>query len=139
MQRKTINGHEWEVTPWEAMHGLRMQARIAPVVQAALSSADGGNMMDMDVAKVTSGILSAIDAQETPQLIRDMLHGVRVDGKDMTMDGPFNDLFAANYGELYQGLWFVVNVNLGDLFSMAGVTGGPDAPANQGAEGSPAS
>jgi hypothetical protein len=137
-QRKTINGHEWEVTPWDAMHGLRMQARIAPIVQAALGASEG-SVMDMDVAKVTSAILSRIDAEETPRLIRDALHGVFVDGKDMSMDKPFNDLFAANYGELYQGLWFVVQTNLGDLFSMAGVTGTPDAPAAQGAENSPAS
>lgn len=136
-QRKTINGHEWEVQPWDAMHGLRMQARIAPIVQAALGAAEGDDMMDMDVSKVASGLLSAVDDQRTPQLIRDMLHGVWVDGQDMSMDRPFNELFAGNYAELYQGIWFVLNVNLGDLFSMAGAIGSPGAPAGQGAANSP--
>lgn len=127
-QNKFVNGHEWEVYPWDAMHGLKMQARLAPIVRAAVGSANG-DIMDMDVAQVVSGLLEAIDQEETPRLIRDMMHGVRVDGQDMSMDRPFNEMFAANYGELYQGLWFVVEVNFGDLFSMAGAIGGPDAPA----------
>ena len=126
-QRKVINGHEWEVYPWDAMHGLRMQARLAPIVKAAVSGV-GSDMdfMDMDVAKVAGSLMEAIDEDATPRLIRDMMHGVRVDGQDMSMDRPFNEHFAANYGELYQGLWFVLEVNLGDVFTMAGSIGGPD-------------
>ena len=119
-QTKVINGHEWQVYPWDAMHGIRMQARLAPVVQAALGSAKGADLMNMDVAEVVSGLLGAIDDERTPKLIRDMMHGVRVDGQDMSMDRPFNDMFAANYGELYQGLFYVLQVNFGDLFTMAG-------------------
>ena len=125
-QRKVINGHEWEVYPWDAMHGLRMQARLAPVVKSAIGAAEGSDLMGMDVSKVVDGLLGAIDDESTPKLIRDMMHGVRVDGQDMSMDRPFNDMFAANYAELYQGLWFVVEVNFGDLFTMAGAIGGPD-------------
>jgi len=136
-QKKIINGHEWEVYPWDAMHGLRMQMRLAPVVQAALGSAKG-DLMDMDVAEVVSGLLGAVDDQRTPQLIRDMMHGVRVDGQDMSMDRPFNDAFAANYGELYQGLFFVLQVNFGDLFTMAGSIGGPAESDNKPAKKSPA-
>lgn len=138
-QRKLINGHEWEVYPWDAMHGIRMQMRLAPVVQAALGSAKGGDLMDMDVAAVVSGLLGAVDDQRTPQLIRDMMHGVRVDGQDMSMDRPFNDMFAANYGELYQGLFFVLSVNFGDLFTMAGRIGGPAGSDSKPAKKSPAS
>ena len=132
-QRKVINGHEWEVYPWDAMHGIRMQARLAPVVQAALGSAKGTDLMNMDVAEVVSGLLGAIDDERTPKLIRDMMHGVRVDGQDMSMDRPFNELFAANYGELYMGLFYVLQVNFGDLFTMAGSITGPaeNAPSEE--------
>ena len=135
-QRKVINGHEWEVYPWDAMHGLKMQARLAPVVKSALGAAEGSDLMDMDVSKVVDGLLGAIDDESTPKLIRDMMHGVRVDGQDMSMDRPFNDMFAANYAELYQGLWFVVEVNFGDLFTMAGAIGGPDGNEADKAENS---
>ena len=136
-QRKVINGHEWEVYPWDAMHGLKMQARLAPVVKSALGAAEGSDLMDMDVSKVVDGLLGAIDDESTPKLIRDMMHGVRVDGQDLSMDRPFNQHFAANYGELYQGLWFVLEVNLGDVFTMAGSIGGPAEDGSQEAANSP--
>lgn len=138
-QTKIINGHEWQVYPWDAMHGLRMQARLAPLMKAAVAGAHGGDVLDMDVSAVLNGVFDQIDDQRTPQLIRDMLHGVRVDGQDVSMDRPFNDLFAANYAELYQGLWFVINVNLGDLFQMAGDIGSLDAPAADQEANSPES
>ena len=137
-QTKVINGHEWEVYPWDAMHGIRMQARLAPVVQAALGSTKGSDLMNMDVAEVVSGLLGAIDDERTPKLIRDMMHGVRVDGQDMSMDRPFNDMFAANYGELYQGLYYVLQVNFEDLFTMAGSITGPAENVSQETENSPA-
>ncbi len=137
VQRKVITGHEWEVYPWDAMHGLKMQARLAPIVKAAVSGA-GSDMdfMSMDVAKVVGALMDAIDEDATPRLIRDMMHGVRVNGQDMSMDRPFNEHFSANYGELYQGLWFVLEANIGDLFTMAGSIGGPAENGNQEAASS---
>lgn len=123
-QNKVINGHEWTVEPWDAMHGLKMQARLAPVVKAAF--AGGGDLMDMDVEQVLVGVFDQIDDEKTPKLIRDMLHGARVDGQDISMDRPFNELFAANYAELYQGLWFILQVNLGDLFTLGASIGVPE-------------
>lgn len=137
-QRSVINGHEWEVYPWDAMHGIRMQARIAPIIQAAIGSAKGSDLMEMDAAEVVSGLLGSIDDERTPKLIRDMMHGVRVDGQDMSMDRPFNDTFAANYAELYQGLYFVLQANFGDLFTLAASIGDPSDAAETQA-GSPAS
>ncbi len=129
-ESKTINGNEWEVTAWDGMHGLKMQARIAKLIGPALGKANGGSdLMDMDVTSIIGAVVERIDERETPQLIRDMLHGTFVEGKDATQDRFFNEHFAANFGELYQGLIFVAQVNFGNLFQMADVIGGQSEAA----------
>jgi len=136
--KKVINGNEWTVWPWDGMHGIRMQARIAPLIKGvagpvgnAVRKAKGTSqkeimeaLLDLDIDTVVNAIFQNIDDQKTPQLIRDMMHGARVNGNDMSMDRPFNEHFAGNYAELYQGLWFILEVNFGELFSR-GLSGGP--------------
>ncbi|TQE99500.1 MAG: hypothetical protein FKY71_08315 [Spiribacter salinus] len=138
--KKIINGHEWETYPWDGMHGLRMQARLAKVIGPALNKMAGvENLMDADVGGIAAALFERMDERETPQLIRDMLHGTSVDGKDPTMDSVFNAHFAANYGELYQGVAHILQVNFGDLFTMAGAIGVRMGGANQADESSPES
>jgi|AntRauTorcE11897_2_1112592.scaffolds.fasta_scaffold15001_3 hypothetical protein len=140
-ESKIINGHKWEVTPWPGMYGLKMQAKLAPLVSGAVApviNAIGGAkkgsdpvdaLMAMDVDSVVAKLLSHIDETQTPALIEAMLYGSFVDGKDITSANTFNEHFQANYGELYRGLAFVVAVNMGDLFSMAALTGHPESAA----------
>lgn len=131
-ERTTINGHEWEVYPWDGMHGLRMQARLGRALGPAIASMSNvEDVMDMDVQQIVGALSGQIDEKETPQLIRDMLHGASVEGKDVTMDRVFNEHFSANYAELYEGLAFIVRVNFGDLFQMAAAIGGQGAPAKE--------
>lgn len=140
-ESKIINGHRWEVTPWPGMYGLKMQAKLAPLVSgvvapmvSAMGTAKQGAdpldaLMSMDVDSVVSTLLSHIDETQTPQLIESMLYGSFVEGRDITSANVFNEHFQANYGELYKGLAFVVQVNMGDLFSMAASTGHPQDAA----------
>lgn len=140
-ESKIINGHRWEVTPWPGMYGLKMQAKLAPLVSgvvapmvSAMGTAKQGAdpldaLMNMDVDSVVSTLLSHIDENQTPQLIESMLYGSFVEGRDITSANVFNEHFQANYGELYKGLAFVVQVNMGDLFSMAASTGHPQDAA----------
>jgi len=126
--KKMINGNEWEVLPWDGMHGLKMQAKLGRVIGPVLGSAGGSeSVMDADVQSVITALADRIDERETPELIRAMLHGTSVEGKDITIDRVFNEHFSANYGELYQGLMFIVQVNFGDLFSMVAAIGGRSA------------
>lgn len=140
-EAQTINGHRWEVTPWPGMYGVKMQARLAPLVSGAVApmleavgGAQGGSdpmeaLMDMDVDKVVSTVLQHVDEQQTPKLIEMILHGAFVDGRDITQQVVFDEHFQANYGELYKGLMFVIKTNMGDLFSAAAPTGNPEAAA----------
>lgn len=141
-QSKIINGNKWEVTPWDGLFGIKMQARIVPMLKGvavtlanAVGSAKSGEdpmelLMNMDASKLVDAIFDNIDEKGTPQLITDMLYGARVEGRDMGMQKNFDEHFSANYKELYQGLWFVIEVNFGDLFSMAAPTGTPESAAD---------
>ncbi len=125
-QKHIVNGHEWEIYPWDAMHGLRMQARLAKLIGPAIGQAGGADkqsLMEMDVGAVIGALVERVNDQETPQLIRDMLHGTFVDGQDISMDKVFNEHFSGNYAELYEGLAHIVRVNFGDLFTMAASIG----------------
>lgn len=140
-ESKIINGHKWEVTPWPGMYGLKMQAKLAPLVSGVIApviNAIGGAkqgadpieaLMSMDIDSVVAKLLQHIDEATTPALIEAMLYGAFVEGRDLTSEKVFNEHFTANYGELYKGLAFVVSVNMGDLFSMAAPTGNPEGVA----------
>ena len=137
---KIINGHEWEVTPWPGGYGLKMQARLVPMLKGitgALGEAAtaGGAIMDVNIATLVEGIAGQIDDDKTPRLIKDMLFGAAVDNKDITMDKHFDNHFTANFAELYKGLAFVLEVNFSDFFELVGGnTGSQPAPAGQKAK-----
>lgn len=139
-QKAIINGHEWETVPWDGMHGIRMQARLAKIIGPALSNMSGvDDLMDADVGAIAGALFERLDEKEAPQLVRDMLHGTSVEGKDPTMDRVFNEHFAGNYGELYQGIAHILKVNFGDLFTMAGAIGVRIGSGSQAAEEVPES
>ena len=149
-ETKIINGHEWVVTPWDGGYGVAIQFRAAPLLKgffvpflnAALSAQDNAGMkdalMEADVEAMVNALFEQIHEEKTPKLLKDMMYGAFVDGKDMGMERNFNEHFAANYSEFYQGLLFVVQVNFGDLFTMAGAIGSPGAPAEAKGANSPA-
>ena len=130
---RTINGHTWEVQTWPGLYGLRIQARLKPVLapiasvagQASKSGGGGSSLetlLSLDVEKVASQLLEAIDEQETPRLIFDMMQGVSRDEYDLGTEANFNRAFSGNFLELYKGIAFVLEVNFGDLFSMVAST-----------------
>jgi len=115
-QTKTIDGQEWQVTPWPGRHGIRIQARLAKLI-APLLGEDGGN------ERAVSALLAGLHEDDVLRLVENMLHGVRVEGQDASM-ASFLDRFAsANYGALYKGLAFVLEVNFGDFLSLLGNIG----------------
>lgn len=136
-QTKSINGHKWEVTPYPGMYGLKIQSRIIPFLKGISGIVNGvlksksNNVLetDIDIGSLVESIISNIDEEKTPTLIKDILFGARVDGRDVYSDKAFNEIFSANYAELYQGLYFVLQVNFGEVFQMAGVSTENETPA----------
>lgn len=123
---KTINGHQWQVTQWPGRHAMRMKVRLAktlgPAVGAAASGASAGldtDLADLDVAGIVSALVGRLDESDTLSLMQDMLHQSLVDNQDASSDAFFDQHFAGNFGELYKGLGFVLEVNFGSFFAAA--------------------
>lgn len=133
-ETQIIGGKEWKVYPWPAMYGLKIQSRLAPILSKAFAQGEGKDLMNLDISQVASGLLGSIDEEKTPKLLRDTLHGVRVEGKDVSLDRHFDELFCGNYAELYQGIFFVLKVNFGDLFTQAAGIGNRVAKNQKSAE-----
>jgi len=140
--KKIVQGHEYEITPWDGLYALRMTQRIAKALKDSGASEGIGSIfsggMDAEVSPgaVTDAIVSVLSYGDTPQLLRDMLHGTYRNGKDISMDSVFNEAYTGNIGELVQALPGIVEANFGDFFGMAGAIGVRDEAAGK-AENSP--
>lgn len=126
-ESKLINGHEWRVTPFPGMYGIKIKVRLGKVLGPAFKGIGDANFMEADVGLIISSLFENMDEEKTPLLIKDILHGTYVDGKDAQK--AFDLLFQGNYKELYEGLIFVLSVNYGDFLELAGrFTGKINAP-----------
>lgn len=116
-QEYTVNGSSWKIQPWPAMHGLKMQAKLGKILGSAigdLSISDSNASSNM--MHVIEDIFNNIDTDQLEPMIKELLHGVFINGKDATMTSVFNEHFQQNYFELFEGLKAVLEVNLNDIF-----------------------
>jgi tRNA isopentenyl-2-thiomethyl-A-37 hydroxylase MiaE len=121
---KMINDNEWVVHPWHGILGLKIQAKLAKMLTPALmvGNSDVKSIMNKDFSMLASSVAELFDEDEAPNfVIKQLLHGTRINGKDMSTDANFNEHFSANFAELYQGLVFVFQVNFEDFTKLAGV------------------
>lgn len=143
--KKLVNGHEYEIVPWDGMFALTMTQRLAAAIKESGAServsgvfsalAGDGDAMEQDVpvAAIADAVVSVLSYGNTPSLVRDMLYGTTRNGKDISMDSVFNEAYAGNIGELVKVIPGIVEANFGDFFGMAGAIGA--APANGNSKG----
>lgn len=142
--KKIVQGHEYEITPWDGLYALRMTQRIAKALKDSGASEGISDIfsagMDAEVSPsaLTDAIVSVLSYGDTPQLLRDMLYGTFRDGQDISMDSVFNEAYTGNIGELVKALPGIVEANFGDFFAMAGAIGAREDSEHSKA-GSPAS
>lgn len=123
-QTKTINGHEWEVTPWPAMLGIKIQINLARTVGPAILVASGSeNIFDADIGQIVNALAEGVDEQKTVDLIDKMLQFCWVEGKEIANKKHFDEHFAANYAELFRGLGFILQVNFGNFSELVASIG----------------
>jgi len=138
-KNKMINGREFQVTQFPGRYGLRLQARLARVFGAPLAALFKGakkgmdsDLADLDLEKAVVMLMDKLSEDELDDLVNRMLSQTRVDGKGI-IDNPmvFDELFAANYSDLFKVLAFVVEVNFGNFFSALKGIGSPAKPEKQ--------
>lgn len=116
--------HKYQVTQFAAMRGLRMATRlvqlVGPGVGEAMDLARSGGLAklmdaDIDLSAVVKELVGQLDEDKVLNLVTDLLSSTHRDGQDMSQETVFNDAYAANYGELFRALVFVLEVNYGNF------------------------
>lgn len=123
--RKTINGHDYEIKPFNGMTGWRMQARLGKMIGPALRDAIGGlpkgkiaNVMEssIDPAMIGGAAASFMDAVATNdpngEFAKELLAYTTRNGAPVNVERDYS----ANYGEMFKALLAVVVAN--DFFGV---------------------
>lgn len=132
---RTIDDQPYETTQFPAMKGMRIAVRLAKTFGGGIGEAASGgveSVMDMDISKVVQAIVGNLDEEATPQLIVDLLSTTKRNDVQLTKEA-IDKVYAANYGELFKALQFVLEVNfggfIGALVQAGGIGGTPLANA----------
>ena len=128
--KKTIDGHDYEITPFMGMHGWRLQLKLArmigPAIRDALGALPKGKLAqlmqaEVDPAMFGGGIAGFIDAISTndPQgeFVAELLSQTQRDGV-LLGKSAMDSAYAANYSEMIKALVAVIGAN--NFFGIAG-------------------
>lgn len=126
---KVIDGASYSVTQLPARRALRLKAKLikqfGPVIaQVFVTATEKGTDEEKksDLVAAIQILSRHIDENSFEQLIVEMLQGVRKNGVELTP--PVIDLeFAGDMAALYQVVYFVVEVNFSNFFSLMGIGG----------------
>ncbi len=133
---KVIDGHTWVVTQFPARPGNKYKARLVKMIGPAISellpaigslkdAAKGDTSPDMDAAMIAAipQVMSRL-AQHVDEdvLVDTMVDLMAMSTRDSVAVTPelFDIEFAGNDSELYQALWFILQVNYPDFIEMVG-------------------
>jgi hypothetical protein len=126
-KEKTINGVTYMVTQFPARRALRLQTKLVKLLAPSVSALAGGanlsdvkNVMDAKIggeviSKAVTTLVERLDEDYVVNLIMELLASTRREGKEIS-EAQFDMIYAGNFKELFQALYFVVEVNFGSFF-----------------------
>lgn len=122
-KEKTINGAKYSVVLFPARFGLRIKTELVKLLAPTLLSM--ASKQDMDVSKVDLSamirpLVDSLHEDKVIDLVMRLFSSTRRNDKEIT-ESAFDSMFAGNYGEMYQALRFVVEVNYGSFFQEIGI------------------
>lgn len=124
---KFIDGANYSVTQFPARRALRLKARLiklfGPVLAQVFLSADAkttDEQQKKDLIKAIEILSCSIDENQFDTLAVELLSCTRKSGVELSAQAI--DLeFAGDMSALYQVLWFVIEVNFANFFSLMGI------------------
>ena len=126
-REKVIDGATYTVTQLPARRALRLKAKLiklfGPVLaQFFVTATDKGSDEDKknDIVKAVEILGQHIDENSFEQLIVEMLNGVRKNGVELT-PAVIDLEFAGDMAAIYHVVFFVMEVNFANFFSMVGI------------------
>ena len=119
-KEKSINGDTYLVTQLPARRALKLQAKLirmfGPVLAQCFLTENNKNN---DIVKGLEILANHIDENAFESLIVELLQGVRKNGMELT-PATIDMEFAGDMAGIYQVVWFVIEVNYANFFSMIG-------------------
>lgn len=123
---KFIEGSNYSVTQFPARRALRLKTRLiihfGPGVGQLLIPAEEKNSDEQkqNIVKAIEAIAKSIDENQLENLVVELLSSTRKNGVELT--APTIDLeFAGDMSALYQVLWFVIEANFANFFTLLGI------------------
>lgn len=143
----TLNGTRYEVTPFGSTQGRKVLVRLSnllgPALAQALATAPGEGDAKAQLERVSASaiadLLGRVAEDDLEYLVREFAACTVVQTPDMKGPGPLDDKrrddhYAANYGEMFQWLWFGITLNYKSFLAVvpvrlsAGPTSATPAP-----------
>lgn len=143
----TLNGTRYEVTPFGSTKGRQVLVRLSnllgPALAQALATPVSGDTAKAALEKVSASamadLLGRVSDADLDYLVREFGECTVVQTPDMKGPGPLDESrrdahYAANYGELFQWLWFGITLNYKSFLAVvpvkfgAGQTSASPAP-----------
>ena len=120
IESKTINEREYTVTQWPAEKALLMKFKLTKVIGAPLAlliaASDTGDADADTIANSLNALFKNSTPEELTALIKECIVGIMCD-KERITSSTFSSLFVGeNLLDVYQVLFFIVQVNYGGLF-----------------------
>lgn len=123
-QEKIIDGATYSVTQFPARRALRLKARLmklfGPVLAQLFVAATSKTQDNNDFVKAIEILGDHIDENTFESLCMELMVGVRKNGHELT-PATIDLEFAGDIATLYQVLWFVIEVNFANFFSLIGI------------------
>jgi hypothetical protein len=125
-REKEINGSVYAVTQLPARRAIRLKARLVKLIGPIFAQIyltiekKSDQEQKANIINAIENFSSHMNEQEFENLVVDILQGVRKNGVELVP--AIIDLeFAGDMVTLYQVIWFVLEVNYADFFSMLGI------------------
>lgn len=120
---KVINGSAYTVTQLPARRALRLKTRLVKMFGASFSafiSAMSDPNSTITMSQIIELLTPRLDESEFESLMMQMLIGVRKEGMELN-EGLIDVEFAGDLDSMFKVVWFVVEVNFANFFSMIGI------------------
>ncbi len=133
-REKEINGSRYTVTQLPARRAIRLKAKLirilGPVIaQVFVTVTEKKNDLDQkdSIVKAVELLGANLNENDFENTIVEILQGVRKDGVEL-VPAIIDMEFAGDMASLYQVVWFVLEVNYANFFSMLGIGNQLDEP-----------
>lgn len=127
-KERIVNGAKYYVSQFPARRALKLQIKLIKLLAPSLfTSLDGykGNILDADIGNLSFGraaemLVNRLDEHDLENLIMELFSMTRREGKEITPQ-LFDLVYAGNFGELFQAIAFVLEVNFASFFQQIGI------------------